>query len=69
MDAITFYRIIFVGNEPYKNDMDRRVNQLDAELQDEYWSILMLNDLFESIKYYVRKFILGVFKILIFKIS
>ena len=76
MNAITFYRIIFVGNEPYRNhrkilnDLKRSVHQLGAELQeDDYWNILMLKDFYISTQYYVRKSISGVFKILIFKIS
>jgi len=72
MDAKTFYRMIFVGNEPYKNHMKRRANQLlDKPDEDNYWNILMLIDLNESMKYYVRKTISisGMFKILVFKIS
>jgi len=77
MDAKTFYRTIFVGNEPYKNhrkelnDLKREIHQkLGSKLQeDDYWNILMLDDLVESMKYYVRKFMSGMFKILIFKIS
>ena len=75
MDAKTLYRIIFVGNEPYKNRrkiinnrMKRQVHQLGTELQeDDYSNILMVNDLSNSVGY-VRKSISRVFKILIFKI-
>ena len=71
--ARTFYHIIFVGNEPYKNHI-KRLNslkrQFGAELQeDDYWNIVMFDDLFRSMKYYVRKWISEVFKLLIFKIS
>ena len=76
MDAKTFYRIIFVGNEPYKNrrrelnNLKRWVHQLGAELQeDDGLNLIMLKDLAESMSHYVRKSILGVFKILIFQIS
>ena len=76
MDARTFYRIIFVGNEPYKNhrnelnSLKHEMHQLGAKLQeDHYWNMLMLEDLFKSIGYYVRKFISGVFRILILKLS
>ena len=74
MNARTFYRIIFVGNEPYKNRrkelnyLKREVHQAGAELQEEdYWNILMVDDLYRSMWYYVRKSISGVFKILISK--
>ena len=70
MNARTFYRIIFVGNEPYKNrrkelnNLKHQVHQLGAELQeDDYWNMVMLDDLFESVQYYVRKSISGVLKI------
>ena len=76
MDAKTFYRIIFVGNEPYKNhrrelnELKRQARQFSIELQkDDAWNMLMIEDLHESMWYYVRKFITGVFRILIFKIS
>jgi len=77
MNAGTFYRIIFVGNEPYKNNrrelnnLKRKVHHAGTELQEDdyYWNILMLKDLLNSMYHYVRKSILGVFKILIFKIS
>ena len=69
MDAKTFYRLIFVGNEPYKNrgrelnKLKRQVHGLGAELQEnDYLNIAMLDDLFKSMKYYVRKFITGVFR-------
>ena len=75
MNARTFYRIIFVGNEPYKNrrkelnDLKRQLHQSGVELQeDDYWNMLLLKDLHESMWHYVRKSISGVFKILIFKI-
>ena len=68
MNARTFYRIIFVGNEPYTNrkkelnDLKRGVHQLGAELQeDDYLNMLMFNDLVVSMGYYVRKPISGVF--------
>ena len=76
MNAKTFYRIIFVGNEPYKNHrkmlnkVKYDMHQSDIELQeDDYRNIVMLDDLYMSVWYYVRKFISGVFKMLIFKIS
>ena len=76
MDARTFYRIIFVGNEPYKNrreelnDLKRWAYQNFGKLQDDDgWNILMAYDLYRSMKDYVRKSISGVFRILIFKIS
>ena len=76
MDTITFYHIIFVGNEPYKNhrrelnELKRIMHQLGQELQeDDYWNILMIKDLLESMDYYVRKSISGVFRILILKLS
>ena len=76
IDAKTLYRIIFVGNEPYKNrrkelnDLKREVHKIGAELQEgDYWNVLMVTDLSESMYYYVRKSILEVFKILIFKSS
>ena len=68
--------MIFVGNEPYKNhrrqlnNLKRWVHQLGAELQeDDGLNLIMLTDLAESMSHYVRKSILGVFKILIFQIS
>ena len=75
MDAKTFYRIIFVGNEPYKNrrkelnDLKRDLHQqLGVELQeDDYLNIAMSKDLVDSMDFYVRKSISGVFKILTFK--
>ena len=76
MDAKTFYRIIFVGNEPYKNrrkmlnNVKRETHRIGAELQeDDGLNLIMLKDLAESMSHYVRKSISGVFKILIFKIS
>ena len=76
MDAKNLYRIIFVGNEPYKNhrkelnNLKRWIHQLHGELQEnDYWNILMVNDLFRSMAEYVKKIISGVFKIVIFKIS
>ena len=66
MNARTFYRIIFVGNEPYKNRrkelnyLKRQARQFGAELQeDDYWNMLMLKDLLKSIVHYVRKSIPG----------
>ena len=74
MDAKTFYRIIFVGNKPYKDRRKELNNRMKRQVyagikKDDYWDSFMLNDLYKSMQYYVRKFILGVFKILIFKIS
>ena len=76
MDAKILYHIVFVGNEPYKNDikrlndLKRQFHQSGAELQEnDCWNMLMLDDLVQSRNYYVRNFISGVFKILIFKIS
>ena len=76
MDAKILYRIIFVGNEPYKNRrkrlnsrMKRQVHQGAVRInEDDYWNMLMLNDLSEFMPYYVRKSISGVFKILKIKI-
>ena len=69
MDAKTFYRLIFVGNEPYKNrreelnDLKRWAYQHGQKLQDDDgWNILMLEDLLKPMKYYVRKSISGMFK-------
>ena len=76
MNAKILYRIVFVGNEPYKNhrrelnNLKRLVRGFGAELQeDDYWNLMLLSDLYKSTKYYVRKFISGVFKISIFKNS
>ena len=66
MNAKTFYRIIFVGNEPYRNSSEilnnakRQLHQSGIELQgDDYWNILMTTDLYKSMMDYVRKFISG----------
>ena len=75
INARTLYRIIFVGNEPYKNDikglnsLKRETHQeLGTELQeDDYLNIAMSKDLVDSMDFYVRKSISGVFKILTFK--
>ena len=74
MDAKTFYRSIFVGNESYKSrreELDyvkRQVHKLGGKLQeDDYLNILMSMDLAQYMLYYVRKFISGAFQILIFK--
>ena len=76
MNAKTFYHIIFVGNGPYKsrrkdlNNLKHQVHQLGAKLQeDDYLNFLMFNVLSESINGYVRRSILGMFNILIIKIS
>ena len=70
MDAETLYHIIFIGNEPYKNyrnelnSLKHEMHQLGAKLQeDDYWNILMHNDLLDSTEGYVRKSISKVFKI------
>ena len=68
MDAITFYRIIFVGNEPYKNRSEILNNRMKRKINvivygDDHSKKLMLDDLVESMIYYVRKFMSGVFKI------
>ena len=69
MNARTFYHIIFVGNEPYKNrreelnDLKCRAYQHGEKLQDDDgWNMLMIKDLLESMDYYVRKSISGMFK-------
>ena len=76
MNAKNLYRIIFIGNEPYRNhrkelnNLKHQAHQFGAELQeDDYWNILMLDHLVEPMQNYVRKSISGVFKILISKIS
>ena len=76
MNARTFYRIIFVGSESYKNhrkelnDLKRWAYQNRGKLQeDDAWNMLMIKDLLESMDYYVRKSITVVFRILILKLS
>ena len=77
MNAKTFYHTIFIGNEPYKNRSEILNNRMKRQMaksyvkldEDDYWNFLMIRDLLEPIKYYVRKFISVVFKILTFKIS
>ena len=68
MDAKTFYRVIFVGNEPYKNRGKRLNSRMKRKVyiaadEDDYWNSFMINDLSKSMQYYVRKSISGVLKL------